>query len=174
MYAMNIQNDVIGLVLRENCKSKAVTDFIAWPSRCHDTIFSALSHVFIALNYCIKMSNRLVVYRWCYGLRAHLEWGRSWTKDYKFIIHCFSAKHTTLGRNSKDRLARKQDKVSDWDDMSIRGRLFQWASTIKTNPTKRVDLVQRGSHHICFYLSRTAMLWWISNGSLVSTMKTLK
>jgi hypothetical protein len=29
MYAMNIQNDVIGLVLRENCKSKPVTDFIA-------------------------------------------------------------------------------------------------------------------------------------------------
>ena len=35
MYAMNIQNDVIGLVLRENCKSKQVTDFIAW---CHVTI----------------------------------------------------------------------------------------------------------------------------------------
>ena len=41
MYAMNIQNDVIGLVLDENCKSKQVTDFIAWPSRCHDTIHVA-------------------------------------------------------------------------------------------------------------------------------------
>jgi hypothetical protein len=29
MYAMNIQNDVIGLVLRENCKSKQVIGFIA-------------------------------------------------------------------------------------------------------------------------------------------------
>jgi hypothetical protein len=38
MYAMNIQNDVIGLVLCENCKSKQVTDFIAWSSRRHDTI----------------------------------------------------------------------------------------------------------------------------------------
>jgi hypothetical protein len=38
MYAMNIQNDVIGLVLRENCKSKQVTDFIACPSRCHGRI----------------------------------------------------------------------------------------------------------------------------------------
>jgi hypothetical protein len=28
MYAMNIQNDVIGLVLHQNCKSKQVTDFI--------------------------------------------------------------------------------------------------------------------------------------------------
>jgi hypothetical protein len=39
MYAMNIQNDVIGLVLRENCKSKQMTDFIAW---CHDTIYVLL------------------------------------------------------------------------------------------------------------------------------------
>ena len=29
MYAMNIKNEVIGLVLRENCKSIQVTDFIA-------------------------------------------------------------------------------------------------------------------------------------------------
>jgi hypothetical protein len=39
MYAMNIQNDVIGLVLRDNSKSKQVTDFIAWPSRCHGRIY---------------------------------------------------------------------------------------------------------------------------------------
>jgi len=38
MYAINIPNDVIGPVLREICKSKQMTDFIAWPSRCHDTI----------------------------------------------------------------------------------------------------------------------------------------
>ena len=39
LYAVNIQNDVICLVLHENCKSKQMTDFIAWPSRCHDTIY---------------------------------------------------------------------------------------------------------------------------------------
>ena len=39
MYAMNIQNDVIGLVLCENCKSKLMTDIIAWPSRCHGRIY---------------------------------------------------------------------------------------------------------------------------------------
>jgi hypothetical protein len=38
MYAINIKNDVIGLVLRKICKSKQMIDFIAWPSRCHDTI----------------------------------------------------------------------------------------------------------------------------------------
>jgi len=43
MYAMNIQNDVIGLVLRENCKSKQMTDFIVWPSRCHDIWQVAMS-----------------------------------------------------------------------------------------------------------------------------------
>ena len=39
MYAMNIQNDLIGLVLRENCKSKQMTNIIAWPSRCHGRIY---------------------------------------------------------------------------------------------------------------------------------------
>jgi hypothetical protein len=28
-------------------------------------------------------------------------------------------------------LIRNQDNVSEWGDMSIRGLLFQWASTIK-------------------------------------------
>jgi hypothetical protein len=28
-------------------------------------------------------------------------------------------------------LARNQDNVSEWGDISIRGLLFQWASTIK-------------------------------------------
>ena len=30
---------VIGLMLREICKSKQMTDFIAWPSRLQDTIY---------------------------------------------------------------------------------------------------------------------------------------
>ena len=37
MYTVNTQNDDMGLVMHENCKSKQVTDFIAMPSRCHDT-----------------------------------------------------------------------------------------------------------------------------------------
>jgi hypothetical protein len=53
------------------------------------------------------------------------------TKDYKIDVCCFSAKHTALRRKSKDWLARNQDHVSEWGDMSIRGLLFQWASTIK-------------------------------------------
>jgi hypothetical protein len=28
-------------------------------------------------------------------------------------------------------LARNNDNVSEWGDMSIRGLLFQWASTVK-------------------------------------------
>ena len=53
------------------------------------------------------------------------------TKDYKIGICCFSAKHAALGSKSKDWLARNQNNVSKWSDMSIRGLLFQWASTIK-------------------------------------------
>ena len=52
------------------------------------------------------------------------------TKDYKIGICCFSAKHATLRRKSKDWLARNQNNMSEWSDMSIRGLLFQWASTI--------------------------------------------
>jgi hypothetical protein len=51
------------------------------------------------------------------------------TKDYTIGICCFSAKHTALRRKSKDWFARNQDNVSEWGDMSIRGQLFQWAST---------------------------------------------
>jgi hypothetical protein len=49
----------------------------------------------------------------------------SQTKGYKIGICCFSAKHATLRRKSKDWLARNQNNVSEWSDMSTRGLLFQ-------------------------------------------------
>ena len=53
------------------------------------------------------------------------------TNDYKVGICCFSAKHATLRRKSKDWLAQNRDDVSKWSDMYIRGLLFKWASIIK-------------------------------------------
>ena len=47
------------------------------------------------------------------------------TNDYKIGICCFSAKYTALRRKSKDWLARNQDNVFEWGDMTIRGLLFQ-------------------------------------------------
>jgi hypothetical protein len=47
------------------------------------------------------------------------------TKDYKIGICCFSAKHPTLRKKSKDWLARNQNNVSEWGHMSTRGVLFQ-------------------------------------------------
>jgi hypothetical protein len=47
------------------------------------------------------------------------------TKDYEIGICCFSAKHAAVRRKSKDRLARNQDNVSEWGDMSVHGLLFQ-------------------------------------------------
>ena len=47
------------------------------------------------------------------------------TKDYKISIICFSAKHATLRIKSKDWLARNQNNVSKWSDMSSRRLLFQ-------------------------------------------------
>jgi hypothetical protein len=48
------------------------------------------------------------------------------TKYYKIGICCFSAKHATLRRKTKDWLARNQDNVSEWG-----GLLFQWSNTIE-------------------------------------------
>ena len=46
-------------------------------------------------------------------------------KDYKIGICCFSTKHAALRRKSKDCLARNQNNVSEWSDMSTSGLLFQ-------------------------------------------------
>ena len=52
------------------------------------------------------------------------EFWSSQAKDYMVGICYFSAKHAALRRKSKDWLARNQDIVSEWCDMSIRGLLF--------------------------------------------------
>jgi len=44
--------------------------------------------------------------------------------DYKIGICCFSAKHAALRRKSKDWVARNQNNVSKWGDMSIHRLLF--------------------------------------------------
>jgi hypothetical protein len=46
------------------------------------------------------------------------------TEDYKIGICCFFAKHTALRRKSKDKLARNQNNVSKWSDMSTHRLLF--------------------------------------------------
>jgi hypothetical protein len=49
------------------------------------------------------------------------------TKDYKIGICCFklSIKHASLRRKRKDCLARNQDNVYEWDDMSSHRLFFQ-------------------------------------------------
>ena len=47
------------------------------------------------------------------------------TKDYKIGMCCFSAKHTALTRKSKGFLARNQNNVFQWSDLSTCGLLFQ-------------------------------------------------
>jgi hypothetical protein len=43
----------------------------------------------------------------------------SLTKDYNFGVCCFCTKHTALRRKRKDWLARNQDNVSEWSNMSM-------------------------------------------------------
>ena len=51
-------------------------------------------------------------------------------KDYETGICCFSSMNTALRRKSSDWLARNQDNVLEWGELSIRGMLFQWVTTI--------------------------------------------
>ena len=46
------------------------------------------------------------------------------TNNYKIGVCCFSSYHASLKRKNKDWLARNQDNVFEWGDMSIRGLLF--------------------------------------------------
>jgi len=45
--------------------------------------------------------------------------------NYEIGMYCFFAKHAALRVNSKGWLVRNQYNVSDWDNMSILGLLFQ-------------------------------------------------
>ena len=47
------------------------------------------------------------------------------TKDFKIGICGLSAKHAALRKKSKDWLARNQNNVSEWCDLSTHGLLFQ-------------------------------------------------
>jgi hypothetical protein len=47
------------------------------------------------------------------------------TRNYQIGICGFPSKHALLSRKSKDCLVRNQDNVSESDDMSIRGLMFQ-------------------------------------------------
>ena len=42
------------------------------------------------------------------------------TKDYEIGMCCFSAKHAAIRRKNKDWLARNQNSVSKWSDISTR------------------------------------------------------
>ena len=85
----------------------------------------------------------------------------SQTKNYRIGMCCFSAKHAALRRKNKDWLARNQDNPSYLGVMSIRGLVFQWAST-KKNKTKRIGLVQSGPHLIVISLKINLFSPWNS------------
>ena len=53
------------------------------------------------------------------------EPGSGQTKDYKIDVYCLSAKHAAVRRKSKGWLARNQNNVSEWNNMSTRGLLFK-------------------------------------------------
>ena len=60
-------------------------------------------------------------------------------------IRCFYAEHAALRSKNKNWLARNQNNVSEWNDVSTCGLFCQCART--KNPTKQVGLEQ-SRHHL--------------------------
>ena len=91
--------------------------------------FSKLNELFCNYKYCIDgvMFSMLASSAVDHGFEPR----SGHIKDYEMGICCFFAKHATLRRKSTDWLARNENNVSEWSDMSTRGLLFQRASTIK-------------------------------------------
>jgi hypothetical protein len=82
----------------------------------YDGLTTYLCHKYVYLTASVLASS---------AVDRGFEPGSGRTKDYKIGICCFSFKHTALRRKGKDWLARNQDNVSEWGDMSIHGLLFQ-------------------------------------------------
>jgi hypothetical protein len=64
------------------------------------------------------------------------EPGSGQIKDNTIGICWLSTKRESITRKNKDGLAPIHNNVSVWGDISIRGLLFQWASTIKIQLNK--------------------------------------
>ena len=69
------------------------------------------------------------------------------TKDYIIGIYCFSAKDAALRSKSEDWLARNQNNVSEWSDMSSCGWTVGSVSWHYKDIIKHAGLVQSGHHH---------------------------
>ena len=63
------------------------------------------------------------------------------TTDYKIGSCCLSAKHAALSSKRKDWLARKQNNVSEWSEMST-------PRLLSKTPKQHVGLVQSRNHHL--------------------------
>ena len=91
--------------------------------------FSKLNELFCNYKYHI---DGVMVSVFASSVVGHgFEFRSGHTKDYEMGICCFSAKHAVLRRKSTDWLARNQNNVSEWSDMTTSGLLFQRASTKK-------------------------------------------
>jgi hypothetical protein len=81
---------------------------------------------------------------------------------WNWYLLLLRSKHAALMRKSKDGLARNQNNVSEWCDLSIRGPLLHWASTIEIllrvlSSTKRT----LSSSHWKLTCSRHNIAWHI-------------
>ena len=115
-----------------------------WQTLSHNVV-SSIPHHYWALNSQLLWFIGLWAHNFCDLLDFELTTFVMIGTDSSDIC-CFSTKYTVLKSKNKDWLARNQDNVSEWSDMSTRGLLFQWASTIKIQ-LSLLAWLQSGPHH---------------------------
>jgi hypothetical protein len=86
--------------------------------------------LYLSIGFLIKKTCSLY-YRTLIAADRGFEPRLGLTKHYINGIFGLPAKLPALRRKSNDWLARNHDNVSEWGDMSIRGLLFQRASTMQ-------------------------------------------
>jgi hypothetical protein len=75
------------------------------------------SHKAVSMVYWLSVFGSSAVYR-------GFEPRSGQIKDYEIGICCFSFRHAALRSTSNDRLARNQNNVSEWNEMSTREQLL--------------------------------------------------
>jgi hypothetical protein len=115
-------------------------DFISWQNVCPIPFVNLTNKIIINWNmsYIILLS----VATWSAVDRGFESWSDK-TRDSTIGTCCLSAEYAALKNKNKNWLAMNRDNASEWDDMTIYGLLFRWASILQ-NQTNRIGHVQSG------------------------------
>ena len=87
-------------------------------------------YIFLAKNECYTWRSRTNIFCMIHVQCIMKSWVQALVGSYQILWYWYLLLHTALRSKRKDWLARDQNNVFEWSDMSTCGLLFLWASTI--------------------------------------------